>query len=57
MYFYTNYRAHQTHYEQMGNLFGKVKLEDSAWNVQKMPSFRDHSFGNSRIPGQWLHPG
>lgn len=53
MYFYTNYRAHQTHYEQMGNLFGKVKLEDTtAWNVQKMPSFRDHSFGNSRIPGQ-----
>ena len=38
MYFYTNYRAHQTHYEQMGNLFGKVKLEDTAWNVQKMPS-------------------
>ena len=57
MYFYTNYRAHQTHYEQMGNLFGKVKLEDTAWNVQKMPSFRDHSFGNSRIPGQWFHPG
>ena len=53
MYFYTNYRAHQTHYEQMGNLFGKVKLEDTnAWNVQKMPSFRDHSFGNSQIPGQ-----
>ena len=42
---HTNFRAHQTHYEQMGNLFGKVKLEDAVWNVQKMPSFRDHSFG------------
>ena len=42
---YMQFRAHQTHYEQMGFLYGDIKMEEFDWIVQKMPSFRDHSFG------------
>ena len=44
-YYRFHNRAHQTHYEQMGFLYGDIRMEEFNWIVEKMPSFRDHSFG------------
>ena len=53
-------KAHQTHYEQMGRIDGELtfladKTEEVSQNLEeakkesiliRMPSFRDHSYGN-----------
>ncbi|PSN35517.1 hypothetical protein C0J52_18435 [Blattella germanica] len=46
-YFKSLERAHQTHYEQMGMLHADIKINSEILSV-KMPSFRDHSYGNKR---------
>ncbi|XP_069689416.1 uncharacterized protein [Periplaneta americana] len=46
-YFETLKKDHQTHYEQMGVLNATIKIENEIRTV-KMPSFRDHSYGNRR---------
>jgi len=38
------YRAHQTHFEQMGHLNATIDINGERHSV-KMPSFRDHSYG------------
>ena len=38
------YRAHQTHFEQMGHLNATIDINGEKHSV-KMPSFRDHSYG------------
>jgi hypothetical protein len=38
------YRAHQTHFEQMGYLNATIEIDGENHTV-KMPSFRDHSYG------------
>lgn len=46
------YRAHQTHYEQMGRLDGTVVIDGHA-HVLRLDSMRDHSYGNTYTV---LHP-
>lgn len=48
-YFKDLEKAHQTHYEQMGRLNGKIKFgQGETVDIANMPSFRDHSFGHAR---------
>ncbi|KAJ9582267.1 hypothetical protein L9F63_003396 [Diploptera punctata] len=46
-YFNSLKEAHQTHYEQMGVLTANIQINADIFSV-KMPSFRDHSYGNRR---------
>uniref|UniRef100_V5GU19 Uncharacterized protein n=2 Tax=Anoplophora glabripennis TaxID=217634 RepID=V5GU19_ANOGL len=40
--------AHQTHYEQMGYLTGKLQIDDKVITLTEMDAFRDHSYGYKR---------
>jgi len=46
-YFYllTNTRAHQTHYEQNGDLVGEIEVDGKVFRFET-PSMRDHSYGS-----------
>ncbi len=37
-------RAHQTHYEQHGDLTGEIEVDGTKYKFS-MPSMRDHSYG------------
>ena len=41
------YRAHQTHYEQIGKSRGYIKLQNGSqsWFLDSVATFRDHSYG------------
>ena len=41
------YRAHQTHYEQIGKSCGYIKLQNGSqsWLLDSVATFRDHSYG------------
>ncbi|CAB3374746.1 Hypothetical predicted protein [Cloeon dipterum] len=47
-YFDTLKEAHQTHYEQLGQLQGKVTINDEETINVTSHAFRDHSFGKKR---------
>lgn len=44
LYYFFIFRAHQSHYEQMGSLKGTVTV-DGKEHYLKIPCVRDHSFG------------
>ncbi|KDQ88522.1 hypothetical protein L798_06649 [Zootermopsis nevadensis] len=46
-YFKALKKAHQSHYEQMGHLNATIEINGEKHTV-KMPSFRDHSYGERR---------
>lgn len=41
----TFFRAHQSHYEQMGEMNVSLKVGNNSYKLTNMPGFRDHSFG------------
>lgn len=41
----TFYRAHQSHYEQMGEMNVSLEVGNNSYKLTNMPGFRDHSFG------------
>ena len=47
------YRAHQTHYEQIGKSRGYIKLQNGSqsWLLDSVATFRDHSYGNDSAFG------
>lgn len=47
-----SFRAHQTHYEQMGRIEGTVVVDGHAY-ILRLDSMRDHSYGKSRA--HFLH--
>jgi len=45
------------HYEQFGHVSGSVRLGTTTWNVERVTSFRDHSWGPrewASYTGEWL---
>ncbi|XP_022920027.1 uncharacterized protein [Onthophagus taurus] len=46
-FFKTLEKSHQTHYEQMGNITGKVIINEKE-HILNLQGFRDHSFGHQR---------
>jgi len=46
-YFQMLKEAHQTHYEQHGNLVGEIEVDGKKYKFE-MPSMRDHSYGVKR---------
>lgn len=47
VYMHDIFRAHQTHYEQFGEITGTVKIEGYADQQIKVQGVRDHSYGES----------
>ncbi|CAH1170000.1 unnamed protein product [Phaedon cochleariae] len=47
-YFQRLKEAHQSHYEQMGYLSGKLKVDGKTIKLEEVDAFRDHSFGHKR---------
>jgi hypothetical protein len=52
-YFQNLKEAHQTHYEQHGNMIGKIRVDDQTYSFD-IPSMRDHSYGFKR-EWKYLH--
>nr|CAD7403027.1 unnamed protein product [Timema cristinae] len=46
-YFNNLKSAHQTHYEQMGNMHGSVEIDGTVHQLE-LQAFRDHSYGHKR---------
>ena len=42
------FRAHQTHYEQIGKSRGHIRLKNDKqnWFIDNVATFRDHSYGD-----------
>ncbi|XP_046660534.1 uncharacterized protein LOC124354257 [Homalodisca vitripennis] len=47
-YFRMLKKAHQSHYEQMGQMEATLAVETETYKLSNMAAFRDHSFGRER---------